>query len=107
MNMAIKPAPPNPHQEAINNLYARVLPRVRALPFAKNTREPWLGNATVDKSVLATIETIFAIADEDAKNAQPVIETTAEDTAKLGKAGMQSSEAFDPPMVELPEMDQS
>lgn len=92
MNMATKPAPPNPHQEAINNLVARVLPRVRAMPFAKNTREPWLGNATVDKAVLATIEAIFAIADEDAAKAAepPVIETTAET-----------------PVVELPEMDQS
>lgn len=92
MNMANKTPPPNPHQDAINNLAARVLPRVRAMPFAKNTREPWLGNTAVDKAVLATIETIFAIADEDAaKAAEPVvIETTAQ-----------------PPVVELPEMDQS
>ncbi len=91
MTMAIKTPPPNPHQEAINNLASRVLPRVRALPFAKNTREPWLGNVTVDKAVLATIEAIFAIADEDAaKAAAPVIvEATGE-----------------PSVLELPEMDQ-
>lgn len=92
MNMANKPAAPNPHQEAINNLVSRVLPRVRAMPFAKNNREPWLGNVTVDKAVLATVETIFAIADEDAaKASEPaIIETTGET-----------------PVVELPEMDQS
>jgi hypothetical protein len=54
----------NPHQDAINRLAAQVLPRVRQMPFAKNSREPWLGNAAVDKAVIATIETIFALADE-------------------------------------------
>ncbi len=80
MNMANIKKAPNPHQAAIDNLAARVLPRVRALPFAKNNREPWLGNATVDKAVLATIEAIFAIADEDAKAAPPaeVIEASGE-----------------------------
>ncbi len=93
MNMANVKKAPNPHQAAIDNLTARVLPRVRAMPFAKNSREPWLGNATVDKSVLATIETIFAIADEDAAAAAKteVVEATGESA----------------PVLELPEMDQS
>lgn len=60
-----EPVQVNPHQEAINNLLLRVLPRVRQLPFAKNEKHPWLGNATVDKAVLATITTIFMLADED------------------------------------------
>lgn len=55
----------NPHQEEIDKLATRILPRVRAMPFAINHREPWLGNAAVDKAVIATIETCFALADED------------------------------------------
>jgi hypothetical protein len=105
MNMAKKtapPLPPNPHQDAINNLVNRVLPRVRAMPFAKNNREPWLGNATVDKAVLATIEIIFAIADEDAaaKTAEPTVIEASGETAVVETTAAT-------PVVELPEMDQS
>jgi hypothetical protein len=63
--MADKTAPPNPHQASIDKLVNRVLPIVRALPFAINRKEPWLGNAAVDKAVIATITTCFAIADQD------------------------------------------
>jgi hypothetical protein len=69
-------APPNPHQESIDKLANRVLPLVRAMAFAQNRKEPWLGNATVDKAVIATIETCFALADQDrllaAQQAAPV-----------------------------------
>jgi hypothetical protein len=58
-------APPNPHQESIDKLAGRVLPIIRAMPFAQNRKEPWLGNATVDKAVIATITTCFALADQD------------------------------------------
>lgn len=79
MNMANvkQDIPPNPHQEAINNLVNRVLPRIREQPFARNQKEPWLGNTAVDKAVIATIETIFAIADED-RAVQVAVEETPE-----------------------------
>jgi hypothetical protein len=53
------------HQEEIDKLVQRVLPRVRAMAFAKNPKHPWLGNPTVDKAVLATIETCFLLGEED------------------------------------------
>lgn len=62
----------NPYQDAIDRLAVRILPRVRAMPFAVNSREPWLGNTTVDKAVIATIEACFAIADEDKAALQEV-----------------------------------
>jgi hypothetical protein len=92
--------PPHPHQEAINNLAARVLPRVKALPFAQNQKEPWLGNTAVDKAVLATIETIFNIADEDrAANIKRFdeLEFNSEDS---------EPQAVTTSAIELPEMDQ-
>lgn len=87
MNMTQKVQKPvNPHQEAIDALTARVLPRVKAMPFAVNRREPWLGNSAVDKAVIATIETIFALADEDRNASTTIIQSEG---------------------IELPEMDQS
>lgn len=72
--MAQIKAPPNPHQESIDKLVNRVLPIVRAMPFAQNRKEPWLGNVTVDKAVVATIEACFTIADQDRAAAQSATE---------------------------------
>jgi hypothetical protein len=92
--------PPHPHQDAINNLMVRVLPRVKALPFAQNQKEPWLGNTTVDKTVLATIETIFNLADEDR-----VSNIKRFDELEFGTE--EKTEPSTPnPSIELPEMDQ-
>lgn len=75
-----KPAPmPNPHQESIDKLVNRVLPIVRSMSFAQNRKEPWLGNATVDKAVIATIETCFAIADQDRLQAQAEFKAESEE----------------------------
>jgi hypothetical protein len=74
---------PNPHQEAIDKLVNRVLPLVRAMSFAQNRKEPWLGNATVDKAVIATIETCFAIADQDRMQAQAEFKAESEETLEL------------------------
>lgn len=73
----IKTPNENPHREAIDQLVNRVLPIVRAMPFAVNRKEPWLGNAMVDKAVIATIETCFALAAQDkaAEDAAPENET--------------------------------
>jgi hypothetical protein len=71
---------PNPHQEEIDKLAIRVLPIVRAMPFAMNRKEPWLGNAAVDKAVIATLEVCFALADQDRNIIQPVAEALLEET---------------------------
>ena len=62
----------NPHQDEIDKLVSRILPRIRTMEFAINHREPWLGNTTVDKTVIATIEACFTLADEDRNKPQEV-----------------------------------
>ncbi len=72
--MALKPKLPHPHQAEIDRLAAQILPKVRVMPFAQNTREPWLGNATVDKTVIATLELCFDLADAERRANAPALE---------------------------------